>query len=62
MKENKDSAAAHFILYPSSFILELLCREDLCWSSMKQSENLIGAFPHGSSFEEVQSDECRMQN
>jgi hypothetical protein len=27
---------------------------------MKQSENLIGAFPHGSSFEK--NDECGMMN
>jgi hypothetical protein len=37
--------------HPSAFRLPpyFLCRAGLCWSSMKQSENLIGAFPHGSS-------------
>jgi hypothetical protein len=54
-KQILDSRA--FILRPSAFILELLCRGDLCWSSMKQSENLIGAFPHGSSLKEMMNAE-----
>jgi len=51
--------ALFLITHHSSLITHhlLLCRADLCWSSMKQSENLIGAFPHGSSFEETMNEE-----